>query len=388
MLGQKSKPNWLLYLLVVFALALALVACGADDGDGDLNTNETTEDGGGFGLPGEEEGLGNDNDIFDNDNGALDIVTPTVMPEMTAEATPMPIETPVVTVEATSVLTPEVTDVPPQATVTSSAQEPTDEMMTTGAFVVRGSDLLGLNVYDATGEGIAEVDEVLFDRDGTLRYIILDLDDDLDDIGMARLVPWEMIGPAILQNQMMTGTADVETGSFIYEDALTDYANWPQYDDELDISDNDLIFEMDDTLDTTTPLTDTTSTAATMPSDLNGLLRLSAISGWDLFDYDMLSVDNEDIGEIEDVLVDLNQERVAYAMADVGGFLGLAETTVAIPWERFTLVDNNTDFQVDVTEEELLNAPPFDTSRWNEEGWPNTEDWDQDIRNYWDSVIR
>jgi sporulation protein YlmC with PRC-barrel domain len=387
MLGQKNKPNWLLYLLVVFALALALVACGADDGDGDLNTNETTEDGGGFGLPGEEEGLANDNDIFDNDNGALDVVTPTVVIEMTAEATPMLIETPVVTVEATSVLTPEVTDVPPQATVTSSAQGQTDEMMP-GAFVVRGSDLLGLNVYSATGEGIAEVDEVLFDRDGTLRYIILDLDDDLDDIGTARLVPWEMIGAAILQNQMITGTADVETGSFVYEDAMTDYVNLPQYDDELDISDNDLIFEMDDTLDTTTPLTDTTSTAATMPSDLNGLLRLSAISGWDLFDYDMLSVDNEDIGEIEDVLVDLNQERVAYAMADVGGFLGLAETTVAIPWERFTLVDNNTDFQVDVTEEELLNAPPFDTSRWNEEGWPNTEDWDQDIRNYWDSVIR
>ena len=44
---------------------------------------------------------------------------------------------------------------------------------------------------------------------------------------------------------------------------------------------------------------------------------------------------NEDLGKIEDLVIDTSAGRIAYAVLSFGGFLGLGDKYFAIPWEGF-----------------------------------------------------
>ena len=45
----------------------------------------------------------------------------------------------------------------------------------------------------------------------------------------------------------------------------------------------------------------------------------------------------EDLGKIEELMIDLQDGRVAYAVLSFGGFLGMGDKLFAIPWKAFTL---------------------------------------------------
>src|SRR2546421_508436 len=50
---------------------------------------------------------------------------------------------------------------------------------------------------------------------------------------------------------------------------------------------------------------------------------------------------NQDLGKIEDLVIDAGGGRIAYAVLSFGGFLGLGDKYFAIPWQafRFDLAD-------------------------------------------------
>jgi sporulation protein YlmC with PRC-barrel domain len=64
------------------------------------------------------------------------------------------------------------------------------------------------------------------------------------------------------------------------------------------------------------------------------------------------------IGEIEDVLVDLDHATVGAVILSVGGFLGLGEKLVAVPVNQIK-VGNEAKFTTDLTKEQLAGAPAF-----------------------------
>ena len=67
----------------------------------------------------------------------------------------------------------------------------------------------------------------------------------------------------------------------------------------------------------------------------------------------------EDLGEIEDVLVDPETGQVRFVIVEVGGFLGLGSTKVAVPWSAFQLTKegNKPKWVLDADKERLKNAP-------------------------------
>jgi sporulation protein YlmC with PRC-barrel domain len=65
------------------------------------------------------------------------------------------------------------------------------------------------------------------------------------------------------------------------------------------------------------------------------------------------------IGQIEDVLVDLDHATVTAVILSVGGFLGLGDKLVAVPVNQIT-VGREAKFTTDLTKEQLANAPTFD----------------------------
>ncbi len=67
---------------------------------------------------------------------------------------------------------------------------------------------------------------------------------------------------------------------------------------------------------------------------------------------------NEDIGKLDDVIV--SQDRVLYAVLQVGGFLGLGSRLVAVPYSSLVIDDTGTKIQLPgATRDELKKLAEF-----------------------------
>jgi sporulation protein YlmC with PRC-barrel domain len=88
----------------------------------------------------------------------------------------------------------------------------------------------------------------------------------------------------------------------------------------------------------------------------------------------------QELGHIEEVVIEAATGDVAYAVLASGGFLGLGEQLRAIPWRALQLPPEATSFRLGMTAAQLQNAPGFDRKRW-----PDLEDrhWGDTIHAYY-----
>lgn len=75
---------------------------------------------------------------------------------------------------------------------------------------------------------------------------------------------------------------------------------------------------------------------------------------------------DENLGKIEEIMIDVPAGRVAYAVLSFGGFLGMGDKLFAIPWQALRLDAENECFRLDVDKEVLKSAPGFDKDDWPE----------------------
>jgi sporulation protein YlmC with PRC-barrel domain len=96
----------------------------------------------------------------------------------------------------------------------------------------------------------------------------------------------------------------------------------------------------------------------------------------------VVNAKREDIGKIDEIMIDIPMGRVAYAVLSFGGFLGMGDKLFAIPWNRLTLDEDNHVFLLDVDRETLERAPGFDKN-----DWPDMADrsWGSKIYTYYSS---
>lgn len=72
----------------------------------------------------------------------------------------------------------------------------------------------------------------------------------------------------------------------------------------------------------------------------------------------------EDLGKIEDFMIDPEQGRVGYAVLSFGGFMGMGDKLFAVPLQALQLSREDKRFILDVDKERLKNAPGFDKDSW------------------------
>lgn len=123
--------------------------------------------------------------------------------------------------------------------------------------------------------------------------------------------------------------------------------------------------------------TDTDDTPGTTDSVGMGMAAASTTS---LMDYTVQNSQGENLGEIEDLMVDVSNEEVRYAVLSFGGFLDIGEKLFAIPVNALTIDHQNEVVVFDVDEETLQNAPGFDNDNWPDTAAP---EWDAPYRDYW-----
>ena len=72
----------------------------------------------------------------------------------------------------------------------------------------------------------------------------------------------------------------------------------------------------------------------------------------------------EDLGKIEELMFDLRDGRLAFAVLSFGGFLGMGDKLFAIPWQALRLKLHDHAFVFDVPKDTLEKAEGFDKDNW------------------------
>jgi sporulation protein YlmC with PRC-barrel domain len=78
----------------------------------------------------------------------------------------------------------------------------------------------------------------------------------------------------------------------------------------------------------------------------------------------VFSSDGEEVGKIREIMLDVREGRIAYAVMASGGFLGIGNELFAIPWSALTLDTTRKCFVLDVSSERVKEASGFDQDNW------------------------
>ncbi|HYD37470.1 MAG TPA: PRC-barrel domain-containing protein [Allosphingosinicella sp.] len=83
---------------------------------------------------------------------------------------------------------------------------------------------------------------------------------------------------------------------------------------------------------------------------------------------------DERLGSIHSVMIDKKSGQVAYAVLSFGGIFGLGEHVHPVPWEMLTYSVDLDAYVVDLTREQLENAP---TLRLDDADRPRPQDYEE-----------
>lgn len=93
-----------------------------------------------------------------------------------------------------------------------------------------------------------------------------------------------------------------------------------------------------------------------------GFLLSSKITG-----SHVKNLQNEDIGTIDNLIVNPETGRLRFAVLSVGGFLGIGDTNVVVPWTALnfetTSIGGNPAYVLNTTKDKLKSAPRFDSAK-------------------------
>ena len=99
-------------------------------------------------------------------------------------------------------------------------------------------------------------------------------------------------------------------------------------------------------------------TATPLPTQA-GVMRASRLIG-----LPVKNKNGDKLGTIEDIAIDASSGVVAYAALAHGGFLGIGEKWIAIPWRELARTADGAAIVLEVDEKMLERAAGFDEDRW------------------------
>jgi hypothetical protein len=89
---------------------------------------------------------------------------------------------------------------------------------------------------------------------------------------------------------------------------------------------------------------------------------------------------DEYLGDVKEIMLDMRNGKVGYAVLSFGGFLGLGEKLFAVPWNALKLDTVNKRFTLNADKDRLKDAPGFD-----KDDWPDMADqsWSSQVHSYY-----
>lgn len=112
---------------------------------------------------------------------------------------------------------------------------------------------------------------------------------------------------------------------------------------------------------------------------MNTQSHSNLVSSSDVNGTEVYGRDGSHVGTIDHLMIDKQSGKVAYAVMGFGGFLGLGEDHVPVPWGKLTYDTARNGFVTDLTEAEVTGAP----DRPRDRDWTTDRDWEHRTHEYY-----
>ena len=87
-----------------------------------------------------------------------------------------------------------------------------------------------------------------------------------------------------------------------------------------------------------------------------------------IIDSGVINLEGKPIGTIDDLVIDIDTGRIAYAVLEFGGFAGFGDKLFSVPWQSLTAVPAEGIFILDQSKAKLEKAPGFEKDNWPDLG--------------------
>ncbi len=108
--------------------------------------------------------------------------------------------------------------------------------------------------------------------------------------------------------------------------------------------------------------------------------RINAFMVEKIVGSEVVNVKGEKLGKIENLVVDIDSGRILYAVLESGGFLGIGDKLLPVPWESLAALPSEGIFFLNQSKEQMEKAPAFEKDKL-----PNMGDmqWGESIFKYY-----
>lgn len=98
----------------------------------------------------------------------------------------------------------------------------------------------------------------------------------------------------------------------------------------------------------------------------------------------IVNLQNESLGKVYDIMLNMHTGRVAYVVLTTGGYMGMGERLVPIPWDFITLDIAKKRLTLDANASQLEQAPAFSIDHW-----PNMANqiWANGVHTYYNTKL-
>lgn len=138
---------------------------------------------------------------------------------------------------------------------------------------------------------------------------------------------------------------------------------------------------------TRAPVAETPQSRVPVAGGADGIRPLSSadqpprlMTGSKMCGNKVINQQNETLGQIDEIVIDVPRGRIAYAAMSSGGFLGLGERLFAVPWTALRYDAGRECFVMDARKDVFENAPGFDKNSWPTQTPP---DWDDQVHRHY-----
>lgn len=219
----------------------------------------------------------------------------------------------------------------------------------------RADVLLGTNVVSENGMTFGKITDIVVRAGSESSYAIVALGPWNESKMSLRALPWTILrtdGAEKTHDESKRSLVFTRSREVLLEAPGFTVTTWPDMSDPTWNHDIDVYYGV-------TP----------EPRKARGTVEASAakkVMTWkmsDLIGSDVVNAEADELGEIEDVAIDSNG-RLNYVALSVGGFLGIGEKHVAVPFESLAFTRGTDDpseriIALDCTKELLEKAPEF-----------------------------
>jgi sporulation protein YlmC with PRC-barrel domain len=225
--------------------------------------------------------------------------------------------------------------------------------------VCMSSDVIGTKVVSTSGDKLGKIEDLVINPNGEIAYGVLSFGGVLGVGDKYFAVPWHVLRSDIPKaTSKDTKSSEREFVLPIDKERLKnapgfDKSHWPAMVESDWAKDVDAFYGA--------AHSDTARTVEASSKTAGPIWKASELKG-----FNVNSTTGDKLGDIKDLAIDTNG-HLCYAVVSVGGFLGMGDKLVAVPWPALkTSRDASNDKRTIIlssTKDQLKAAPTFDDSK-------------------------